>query len=69
MIAGALLLAACLPEVPPGGPVPTDALTLEGGDFLDLVDGAGTSEDWDLRFDGEDLFLSGGESGDGRAGG
>lgn len=69
MIAGALLLAACLPEVPPGGPVPTDTLTLEGGDFLDLVDGAGTSEDWDLRFDGEDLFLNGGESGDGRAGG
>ncbi|MCP4872692.1 MAG: hypothetical protein GY898_28710 [Proteobacteria bacterium] len=64
-----MLAVGCLPDEPPGGPVPTETLTLTAGETLDLIDGAGTADAWDIVFDGRDLFLNGGESGDGRAGG
>ena len=69
-----LLLSAggCLPDAPvTDEEVPTTTAEL-GGDALYLdfatgvVDGTG---DWDLRLDGWNLFLNGGESGPGKAGG
>ena len=70
-LACALVTAGCLPDPeeletvtltvdPSGGPV-----------FLDLVAGTEVAEadGWDVQVDGWNLFLNGGESGDGKAGG
>ena len=67
-----LLLAGCLPQTPVNGEeLPTVTVELGGEDLyldfdLGVVDGSG---DWDLRLDGWNLFLNGGESGPGKAGG
>ncbi len=66
------LLAGCLPE---GGvdEVPTETVTFALDDgapaWLDLQTGEADEDGWDLRAEGWNLFLNGGESGDGRAGG
>lgn len=66
------VLSACLPEGP-GDEVPTETVTFELDDgaprYLDLQTGAADAGGWDLRAEGWGLFLNGGESGDGRAGG
>ena len=66
------LLMGCLPDAPViDDEVPTTTVEMGGDalyvDFaLGVVDGSG---DWDLRLDGWNLFLNGGESGPGQAGG
>jgi len=73
-LAALLTLVSCLPVDPPP-PVDTIELTVELGDasprFIDLVAGEQVAEgdDWDLRIEGWQLFLNGGESGNGKAGG
>ena len=70
-----VVVTSCLPTEPPGPPVETVQLTLELGDstprFIDFLSGEVVDEEdgWDLRVEGWDLFLNGGESGEGRAGG
>lgn len=70
-----IVTTSCLPTEPPGPPVETVQLTLELGDstprFIDFLSGEVVDEGdgWDLRVEGWDLFLNGGESGEGRAGG
>jgi len=70
-----LVLVSCLPNEPIGPPVETIELTLELGDatprFVDLSlgDEVANGEGWDLRIEGWKIFLNGGESGEGRAGG
>jgi len=53
--------------------VPTETITLDLSDgaphYVDLLDGEGTAGAWDLRAEGWNLFLNGGESGPGKAGG
>jgi len=69
------LFLGCLPEEPIGPPVETVELTLELGDaaprYIDLLSGeeVAESEPWDVRVEGWQLFLNGGESGEGKAGG
>jgi hypothetical protein len=66
---------ACLPDDPIGPPVPTTELSIELGDssphYIDLIAGEEVAEGdgWDLRIEGWQLFLNGGESGEGKAGG
>ena len=69
----ALLASGCLPDDPIGNaPLETTTVTLTdlgaGPQSIDLADGLVTGE-WDLQADGWNLFLNGGESGDGKAGG
>lgn len=70
-----LVLGACLPTEPVGPPPETTTLEVQLGDgaprYLDLISGEVVDEDqgWDLRIEGWHLFLNGGESGDGKAGG
>ena len=68
--------AACLPVDPIGNePIETVTVTLQGPALtsrgVDLRLGRATEEGepWDLRAEGWNLFLNGGESGDGKAGG
>jgi hypothetical protein len=67
-----LVLTGCLPDDPiVDEPLETNTVTLGGDDvYFDFAEGVvdGTG-DWDLRLDGWNLFLNGGESGPGRAGG
>mgnify|MGYP000132332532 CR=1 FL=1 len=68
----AAALATLLLGCPSGpDPVETITLTLSDGDFVDLRSGEIVSEadGWDLSVDGWNLFLNGGESGAGKAGG
>jgi hypothetical protein len=68
----AVLLPACLPTGPSGEGEPTRTHTFRpsDGDHLDFHGGPSTVPDaWDLRLDGWHLFLNGGESGPGLAGG
>lgn len=60
----------------PTGPEELETVTLtltdlgSGPQYIDLVDGAESdSSAWDIEVDGWNLFLNGGESGDGKAGG
>ena len=71
-----LLLAGCLPEDPIGNePLDTFELTLtdlaDAPTYIDLNAGTEVAEGdgWDVRADGWNLFLNGGESGTGKAGG
>jgi len=69
------MAVSCLPDEPIGPPVATVELTVELGDaaphYIDLLLGDEVAEGspWDLRVEGWQLFLNGGESGDGKAGG
>ena len=71
--AALIATAACLPEGPGVQEVPTETVSfaLDDGEprYLDLLSGEADDGAWDLRAQGWDLFLNGGESGDGRAGG
>lgn len=66
---------ACLPDEPIGPPVETTTLTFTLGDttprYLDLGSDHEVAEEdgWDIRIEGWQLFLNGGESGEGKAGG
>ncbi|MEE2828252.1 MAG: HmuY family protein [Myxococcota bacterium] len=68
-------LGACLPEEPVGPAPETSILTLEldgsSPRFVDITAAAEVqeAEGWDIRIEGWGLFLNGGESGTGRAGG
>jgi|GEM_PF-5818087 len=62
------LLVGCLPTGPE--PLETTTWTLTAdAPHADLTTDAGDAGAWDVRLDGWNLFLNGGESGEGRAGG
>ena len=71
-----LLVIGCLP-VEPIGNEPLETVTVplsdlaNGPQYIDLLAGGAVAagEPWDLQADGWNLFLNGGESGDGKAGG
>lgn len=81
LLSGLLTLAlvgttvGCLPDGPVGPPVDTVELTIPLGDanprYVSLLEGVTVEADeaWDLRLEGWNIFLNGGESGEGRAGG
>ncbi len=68
-------LLFCAPGCPTGPPeLETVTLTLsdlgDGPQYIDVVSGVESdSSAWDIKVDGWNLFLNGGESGDGKAGG
>ena len=67
-----VVLPACLPTGPSGEGEPTQTATLSaaGDSRITFTDGVtASSSDWDLRLDGWNLFLNGGESGPGLGGG
>ena len=70
--AAALVVVGCLPTAPPEEvETTTQTFDLSDGEpqYIDLFAGSGTAEAWDIRAEGWDLFLNGGESGVERAGG